>query len=126
MTGPVKTFLILGSVNAALSVILGAFGAHALKSRLSPDMLAIFRTGVEYHIYHALGLFAVGFVASLYPSSALVRWSGGLMLFGIVLFSGSLYLLSVSGARWLGAITPIGGIAFVVSWVLLAATLLRD
>ncbi len=96
-----KTFLLLGAVAAFLAVILGAFGAHALRGRLSPEMLAVFQTGVQYHVYHALALILV-FVA------------------GIVLFSGSLYLLATTGVTVLGAITPIGGLAFLIGWACLA------
>ncbi|MGB8855993.1 MAG: DUF423 domain-containing protein, partial [Burkholderiales bacterium] len=111
MQATTKIFLLLGSVGALLAVLLGAFGAHALKSKLNADMLAVFQTGVQYHFYHALGLLAVGLLASHLPESAALRWSGWLMFAGIVIFSGSLYVLSTSGIRWLGAITPIGGVA---------------
>lgn len=115
-----KLFLILGALNAFLSVGLGAFGAHGLKAKLTPDLLAVYKTGVEYHFYHALGLLAVGLVAAQFPQSALVRGSGWAMLAGIVVFSGSLYMLSITGIRWLGAITPLGGVAFLAAWALLA------
>ena len=121
-----KVFLILGSVNAALVVLLGAFGAHALKARLSAEMLAVYQTGVHYHLFHALGLLAAGLAAMQIPDSAYLRWSGWLMLAGIVLFSGSLYLLSVSGLRWLGMITPFGGVAFIVAWMLFAAAIAKS
>ena len=115
-----KLFLVLGACNAFLAVLLGAFGAHALKTRLPADMLAVYHTGNQYHFYHALGLLLVGLVATQLPDSGLLRGSGWLMLLGIVLFSGSLYVLSISGVRWLGAITPFGGLAFLVAWLLLA------
>ncbi|MEY4730962.1 MAG: hypothetical protein RL020_2120 [Pseudomonadota bacterium] len=120
MQSTTKLFLLLGSLSALLAVVLGAFGAHALKNKLSADMLAIFQTGVQYHFYHALGLLAVGLVATHIPESAALKYAGWLMFAGIVIFSGSLYLLSLSGARWLGAITPIGGVAFIAAWALLA------
>jgi len=120
-----KLFVSLGSINALIAVALGAFGAHALKTRLSADMLAVFETGVQYHFYHALGLLAVGIIATQLPDSALVKWSGWLMVAGIILFSGSLYILSISGIKWLGAITPLGGTAFIIAWVLLAVAVLR-
>ena len=120
-----KIFTFLASLNAALSVGFGAFGAHVLKTKLPADMIAIYQTGVQYHFYHALGLFAVAFVAKQLPSSALIKWSGWLMFAGIILFSVSLYALSVSGIRWLGAITPLGGVAFVTAWLLLAVAVLR-
>ena len=120
-----KIFIILASLNAALAVGLGAFGAHSLKTKISADLLATYQTGVQYHFYHALGLFAVAFVASQFPAAGLVKWAGWLMVAGIVLFSGSLYGLSVSGIRWLGAITPFGGIAFIAAWLLLAWAALK-
>lgn len=120
-----KLFVSLGSINAVVAVALGAFGAHALKDRLSADMLAIFETGVQYHFYHALGLLAVGLIATHLPNSSLVKWSGWLMAFGILVFSGSLYVLAATGIKWLGAITPIGGTAFIAAWVILAIAVLR-
>lgn len=115
-----KLFLILGAIAMALAVMLGAFGAHGLKSRLSQEMLDIFETGVSYHFYHAIGLLILGIIARYLPDSSLLHWSGWLMVAGILVFSGSLYLLSSSGIRWLGAITPIGGLCFIASWILLA------
>lgn len=115
-----KYFIFLGSINAFLAVALGAFGAHSLKSRLSAEMLEIFQTGVQYHIFHALGLILVGIISHWLSHSPLVNWSGGLLLAGIVIFSGSLYVLSVSGIRAFGAVTPIGGVAFLLGWILLA------
>ena len=125
MTTGAKLFLAAGGLAALAAVVLGAFGAHALKSRLSAEMLAVWHTGVEYHVYHALGLLAVGLVATQLPESALLKWSGWLMLAGIVLFSGSLYALALSGERWLGAITPVGGIAFLAAWALFVVAVLR-
>jgi len=115
-----KLFLTLGSIAMALAVALGAFGAHALKSKLTQEMLDIFETGIQYHFYHAIGLLIIGLVAQYLPESALLKWSGWLMVFGILIFSGSLYLLATSGIRWLGAITPVGGFCFIASWILLA------
>ena len=125
MTTGAKLFLAAGGLAALAAVVLGAFGAHALKSRLSAEMLAVWHTGVEYHVYHALGLLAVGLVATQLPESALLKWSGWLMLAGIVLFSGSLYALALSGERWLGAITPIGGLGFLAAWVLFVAAVVK-
>ena len=116
----VKFLCIAGSINAFVAVALGAFGAHGLKQRLSAEMITVFQTGVQYHFYHALGLFAVAFVASRNPGSVLIQWSAWLMLIGIVLFSGSLYGLSLTNIRGLGAITPIGGLALLASWLCLA------
>lgn len=115
-----KLFLIIGSFAMALAVGVGAFGAHGLKEVLTDKMLDIFETGVKYHFYHAIGLLIIGLVAQLIPNSSLLQWSGWLMLAGIIIFSGSLYILSISGIRWIGAITPIGGLCFIVAWILLA------
>lgn len=108
----------VGAILMFLAVGLGAFGAHGLKQRLTPDMLAIFETGVRYHAYHALALFAVAWLAEKNPASW-ANTAGWAFTAGIVVFSGSLYVLSISGVRWLGAITPIGGVAFLVGWILL-------
>ena len=121
-----KIFLLLGSLNALLAVLLGAFGAHGLKMRLTEDMLAIFNTGVHYHFFHALGIIAVGLIALNLPPSVWFKWSGWLMFAGIVLFSGSLYVLSIMNLRWLGAITPFGGTAFIFAWLILAIGILKS
>jgi uncharacterized membrane protein YgdD (TMEM256/DUF423 family) len=121
-----KTFLIAGALAAMLAVLLGAFGAHALRAKLTPDLLAIFQTGVQYHFWHALGLLAIALALPHFPEAAALRWAGWLMLAGILVFSGSLYLLSVTGARWLGAITPLGGTAFIVAWALFAWAAIRS
>ncbi len=110
----------------ALAVILGAFGAHGLKKVLSEEMLTIFETGVTYHFYHAIGLLVIGVVARYMPDSALLSWSGWLMLAGIIVFSGSLYLLSASGVRWLGAVTPVGGLCFIASWVVFTVAVWKN
>ena len=120
-----KLALILGSINAMLAVILGAFGAHGLKGRLTEDLLAIYQTGVQYHFYHSLGLLLIGVIAWQLPGSVWLKWSAWIMLAGIILFSGSLYVLALTNVRWLGIITPIGGIAFIVSWLLLAMAAFR-
>ena len=119
-----STWFGIGAVAAALGVALGAFGAHGLKSRVSPDMLAVFEIAVRYHLIHALGLFAVAWAASRWPGGA-VQAAGGLMLAGIVVFSGSLYLMVLTGTRWLGAVTPLGGLAFIAAWSLLALAAFR-
>ena len=116
-----KWLLILGSINMFLAVALGAFGAHAFKASLPPDLMAVYQTGNQYHFYHALGLFAVALASGFFPGSRFIRWSGVLILAGIVLFSGSLYVLSLTGQRWVGMITPFGGTAFMIGWLLLAA-----
>lgn len=113
-----------GAVLAMLGVLLGAFGSHALKSRLGPGDLAVFETGVRYQMYHALALLAVAWVMSVQPSRLAVA-SAICMLAGVVLFSGSLYLMVLLDWRWLGPVTPIGGLALVVGWLLLAIAALR-
>lgn len=115
-----RTFLLAGAVNALLAVALGAFGAHGLKDRLDEEMLDVYKTGVQYHMYHALGLLAVALVADKLRSVAAVKWTGRLLLAGIVLFSGSLYVLALTDVEWLGAITPFGGVAFLAGWATLA------
>lgn len=115
-----RTFFILASILSGLAVALGAFGAHALKTRLSPDMLQIFETGVRYHFYHALALGLVVVAMQYWPKTNLPTIAGWLFVVGIVIFSGSLYILSTSGVRWWGAITPIGGVAFIAGWACLA------
>lgn len=121
-----KTFLMLGALNAALAVVLGAFGAHGLRKILSPDLLAVYATGVQYHFYHALGLLAVGLIAVHLPASLWLKLSGWLMIAGIVLFSGSLYLLALTGVRWLGAITPLGGVCYIAAWLALIIAIYRN
>lgn len=115
-----RFFLMAGALNAALAVMLGAFGAHGLRGRLPADLLAIYQTASQYHVYHALGLLLVGLLALHAPTNSALRWSGWLMLLGVALFSGSLYLLAITGQRWLGAITPLGGTAWIAAWLLLA------
>ena len=121
-----KSFLLLGSVNAMLAVIFGAFGAHALKARLDESLLNAFRTGVEYHFYHALGLILIGIIALNLPVNTWIKSSGWMMFAGIVLFSGSLYLLSILNLRWLGMITPIGGLLFILSWLSLSIAIFKN
>ena len=113
-------FLTIAALNGFIAVTLGAFAAHGLKASLSADMLNTFQTGVQYHMYHALALFGVGVLTLQFPFNGMLRASGFLFLAGIILFSGSLYALSLSGIRWLGAITPIGGVMFLAGWALLA------
>ncbi|MGG2201519.1 MULTISPECIES: DUF423 domain-containing protein [Paenibacillus] len=120
-----RTFVGLGAICAFLSVAFGAFGAHALKKVLTADMLANYQTGVQYQMMHALGLIAVGLAFAAIPDSRQLRWAGWFMFAGIVIFSGSLYVLSLTGIRTLGAITPIGGVAFLLGWGMLAAAVYR-
>lgn len=120
-----RALLAAGALAAALAVIMGAFGAHALKDRLGVELGAVYRTAVDYHFYHALGLLAAGLLAARLPEARILRWAGVLLGTGIVLFSGSLYLLSLGGPGWLGAVTPFGGLAFIGGWALLAWGVLR-
>ena len=113
-----RRFFILGAVLALIGVAAGAFGAHGLETRISEDMLAVFETGVRYQMYHALGLIAAAWAHGRWPV-AMIRAGGWLFLIGTVLFSGSLYLLSVTGIRWFGAVTPAGGVAFLAGWACL-------
>ena len=113
-----KIWIGLGAAYGFLAVALGAFGAHALKARLSAEMLAIWRTGVEYHFYHALALLLLGVIARQTPSP-LLNASGYCFAIGILLFSGSLYALALSEVRILGAVTPFGGLLFLAGWALL-------
>lgn len=119
-----RNILLAGAVFMALAVLLGAFGAHALKKILSPEMLTIYHTGVEYQFYHALGLLIIG-VIGFQIKSKLIGWAGILLTAGIILFSGSLYVLAFSGIKGLGAITPIGGISFVAGWIVLAIGIVK-
>ena len=114
-------FISLGALSGLLAVAFGAFGAHALRGRLDDYAMGVFETAVQYHFYHALALVAVGLLALHQPQAALLRSSGWLFLLGLVVFSGSLYALSLSGIKWLGAITPLGGLAFIAGWGCLAA-----
>ncbi len=119
-----RLFFTLGAWSAFLAVAAGAFGAHALRARLSPELLGVFETGARYQMYHALALLAVGWAVAQWPG-ALPRAAGWLFVLGTVLFSGSLYALALSGARWLGAITPLGGVALLAGWVCLALSAQR-
>ena len=112
-------FFRLGAFSALIAVAAGAFGAHALRTRLSTELLAVFETGARYQMYHALGLMAVAWAITRWPGP-LLTWAGWLFAAGTVLFSGSLYALALSGMRWLGAVTPFGGVAFLAGWLCLA------
>ena len=113
-----------GATLCGLGVLLGAFGAHGLRGRITQEMLAVFETGVRYHLLHGLALLAVAWAASRWPSS-LISVAGWLFIAGILIFSGSLYVLSMTGVRWLGAITPIGGLCFAIGWLVLAGGAMR-
>jgi uncharacterized membrane protein YgdD (TMEM256/DUF423 family) len=114
-----RLFFRLGSISGLIAVAAGAFGAHALRARLTPDHLAAFDTAARYQMYHALALLAVAWAVGRWPG-ALPQWAGWLFVMGTVLFSGSLYGLALTGIRWLGAITPLGGVAFLAGWLCLA------
>ncbi|WP_042463708.1 DUF423 domain-containing protein [Neobacillus dielmonensis] len=115
-----KLFIIAGAVNAFLAVALGAFGAHGLKDKLDAHYLGIWETGVQYQMFHAAGLLVVGLlIGKLAAAGSLFTWSGWLMLVGIILFSGSLYVLSLTKISVLGAITPLGGVCFLAAWVMM-------
>lgn len=118
-----RTFFVLASFLGGFSVALGAFGAHALRDRIEAGLLANYQTGVTYMFFHALALFAVVLAVGRWPNTSnLAVWAGWLFVVGIVFFSGSLFLMAFTGQRWLGAITPIGGVAFLVGWALLIVT----
>ena len=113
-------FLFLGAISALVGVGMGAFGAHGLKAVLSPELLAVYQTGVSYQMWHALGLTGIALMRQQVPESLLLSWAGWLMFIGIVLFSGSLYLLVLLDLKWLGMITPLGGVGFITAWALIA------
>lgn len=120
-------FIIAGAINAFIAVAFGAFGAHALKEKLSEKYLAIWETAVQYQMYHAIGLIVIGILMStnIIGNVSQLSWAGYLMLIGIVIFSGSLYVLSLSGIGILGAITPIGGVAFLTAWLLVIVAVVK-
>ncbi|WP_019243274.1 MULTISPECIES: DUF423 domain-containing protein [Bacillus] len=114
-----KLFIILGAINAFLAVALGAFGAHILDGRIPAKYMITWEKAVMYQMFHALGLLVVGLLAGKVGPQTSINWSGWLMFAGILLFSGSLYILSITQIKMLGAITPIGGVSFLVAWVLM-------
>ena len=120
-----KTILMSGAAFLVLAVILGAFGAHGLKPKLTEDLMQAYKTGVEYHFYHGLGLLLLGILCMSMPSG-LLNWAAFFLGLGILLFSGSLYLMAVTGIRWLGAITPFGGVSFIAGWVLLLVSVWKN
>lgn len=119
------SFFRIGAVSAGMAVALGAFGAHGLRAVVTPEMLAVFETGVRYQMYHALALVALGLAFSRLEgrTAAAAAW---LFVAGTVLFSGSLYILTLTGTRWWGAVTPLGGVAFLAGWALLIAARIRE
>lgn len=120
-----RVFALAGCISAFLGVAGGAFGAHLLRSRLSPDRVAVFETGIRYQMYHALALLAVAWAVTRWGPATPIRAAGWLFIGGTVVFSGSLYLLAVSGVRWIGAITPLGGLLLLAGWAALTAGLLK-
>jgi len=112
-----SVFLFLSAVCGLTGVAMGAFGAHGLKAVLTPEMLAVYKTAVDYQMWHALGIGLIAIFRQQAPESALIKWAGWLMFVGIILFSGSLYLLAILNAKWLGMITPLGGVAFLAAWI---------
>ncbi|WP_050180422.1 DUF423 domain-containing protein [Domibacillus robiginosus] len=121
-----KLFIILGAIHAFLAVALGAFGSHGLEGRVEAKYLDIWKTAVQYQMFHALGLLIVGFLIGQFSGSSILNWSGWLMFAGIILFSGSLFVLVLTGIGKLGAITPIGGLAFLAAWVLLIVAAVKN
>ena len=121
-----RTFVIVASILGGLAVALGAFGAHALRDHLTPEALDTFRTGVTYQMYHALALLAVAAAISRLPQASLLTVAGWLFIAGTLLFSGSLYVLVLAGVRWMGAVTPLGGVAYIAGWSCLALAFLRN
>ncbi|WP_019939151.1 DUF423 domain-containing protein [Bordetella sp. FB-8] len=115
-----RQLCVLAALCMIVAVAAGAFGAHGLKGRIDADMLGVWQTGVQYHLIHALGLFAVAWLRARHPQARLLWAAGWLMFAGIVLFSGSLYMLALTGIRWLGAVTPLGGLAFLLAWAMTA------
>lgn len=115
-----SVILFLGALSALTGVAFGAFGAHALKTVLTPEMLAVYQTGVTYQMWHAIGLIGIALLQQQNHESALLSWAARLMFIGIVLFSGSLYLLTILNQPWLGMFTPVGGVSFLTAWALIA------
>ena len=119
------TWIIIGSALAALAVSIGAFGAHGLKSKVSSEDLVIFETGVRYQMYHSLGLILIGILGFHFPSN-IIQLPAALFIIGIIIFSGTLYLIPLTGLRWLGAITPIGGTALIAGWIALVYNIIKS
>ena len=117
--------VLAAAVALAAAVGLGAFGAHAGKSRLAPELLAVYQTAVQYHFWHALGLLGVGILMAQWPTARALAWTAGLLIAGLFFFCGSLYALALTGTSWLGVLTPIGGAAFIAAWLVLAWVALK-
>jgi len=121
-----KSLLIIGSIFMALAVAFGAFGAHIVQDMLTPERFQVYQTGVEYHFYHALGLLLLGAVSFHISDSKWIGRSGIAFIAGIIIFSGSLYILTLTDTGWLGAVTPLGGVAFILGWIFLAIGTAKD
>lgn len=121
-----RAFWVIAGILGAAGVMLGAFGAHALRDRLSADMLTVWQTAVQYHLWHALALLAAGFLVGHYPGSGWLTAAGWCFVAGVLVFSGSLYLLALTGVRTLGAVTPVGGLLLILGWLLLAWGVFRS
>tara|TARA_R100001143_G_C3359413_1_gene134595 strand:- start:3261 stop:3644 length:384 start_codon:yes stop_codon:yes gene_type:complete len=121
-----KHLFISGSLLMALAVGFGAFGAHIVQDMLTPDRFDVYKTAVEYHFYHALGLLIIGLISQRMKPSVWIKWSGTCMIAGILIFSGSLYTLTLTDTSWLGAVTPLGGFALVLGWIFLAIGILKQ
>ncbi|OIJ11797.1 hypothetical protein BKP37_15270 [Anaerobacillus alkalilacustris] len=119
-------FLLIGSINMAIAVGLGAFGAHGLQPKLTEKMFNIYQTGVQYHMIHAVAIILVAIISDRLGDPTILFWAGWSFVLGVIFFSGSLYVLSISGVKILGAITPIGGVLFIVGWILLAFGALKS
>ncbi len=119
-----KLFLTAGALSGAMAVLLGAFGAHLLKQMISPEMLEVYKTGIQYQFYHTFALLVVGILMNIKPTKTL-KWSGYLFMAGIIVFSGFLYLLAITGIKTLGMIVPIGGLALVAAWICMLIHILK-
>jgi uncharacterized membrane protein YgdD (TMEM256/DUF423 family) len=119
-----KIFLTAGAISGAMAVLLGAFGAHLLKQMILPDMLEVYKTGIQYQFYHTFALLGVGILMNFKPTKTL-KWSGYLFIAGTAIFSGFLYLLAITGIKALGMIVPIGGLTLVAAWILLMVHILK-
>ncbi len=120
-----RSIIAAGAVFMALAVVFGAFGAHIVQDMLTPDRFEVYKTGVEYHFYHSLGLLLLGVIMMKMPGNRWLVWSGYSLMAGILIFSGSLYVLTLTDTGWLGAVTPLGGVAFILGWIFLAVGVLK-